>query len=352
MKKLIPALLVATLFFVSCDQSEFEEGPGKYGEGAFVLNEGTYGSSNASVSFISFGEDSIYNDIFYAENNRPVGDVLQSMAIKENLAYLVVNNSDKVEVANRVDFTEAATIEGLDLPRYMAFANSKGYITQWGSNGSVAVVNLSTYTVSKTIAAGAGPEGIIVANGKVIAANGGGFFYDSTLMVINPSADTIERLITVGYNPKEMVLDKQGDIWVLCYGHVVYNPDWTVNRQFPSKLVKVSADDFSVEKEIIIGETLHPQHLDISPDGQNIYVGAGFGFGGIFKIAATATLFPAAPFIAGYYYGFNIDQRNGDVYACEAPDFTNPGIVRRFSEGGILQKEYTAGVGPNSVIFR
>lgn len=348
---LVPALLAGFVVFYSCSESPFQENEGRYVNGAFVLNEGTYGSSNASVSFIDTKKDTILNEIFYQTNNRPVGDVLQSVYTDDNLVYLVVNNSNKIEVVNKADFTEKATIVGLDQPRYFTIANGKGYVTQWGAGGSVAVVNLSTSQVVKTILSGTGPESLLGINGKLVVANGGGWQLDSTLSVFNIVADTLEKKVTVGYNPKEMATDNENNIWVLCYGYIAYNPDWSVANEFPASLVKVSPATFTVQKVITLGAGLHPQHLDVSADRKTIYVGGGFGFNGIYALSASSVAFPSAPMIDGYFYGFNVDPASGDIYTCTAPDFVNPGIVRIWSKAGSVLFEYNSGIAPNGVIF-
>jgi hypothetical protein len=346
------AILLLSGVFTSCENSGGDEvPPGKYEHGGFVVNEGTFGSGNASVSFIDFKTDTIHNEIFYTENQRPVGDVLQTVFLHDDLAYLVVNESDKVEVVHISDFREKATITGLNGPRYMAASGNKGYISQWGEGGSVAVVDLATHEVKKIIPAGTGPEGILAIGNTIWVANGGGWAVDSTLMIIDTATDEIIHTLTVGYNPKEMVTDSREDVWALCYGHIVYNSDWSVANEFGSNLVKISAQDLLPVKEIPIGETLHPQHLDINKPQHTLYVGGGFGFSGIYKIHTSETSFPEIPAIKGFFYGFNIHSVNHEIYACEAPDFTQPGKIHIFSEDGIKKDEYTAGIGPNAVIF-
>lgn len=348
----LAAILLLSLVFSSCENSGGDEAPpGKYEHGGFVVNEGTFGSSNASVSFIDLNKDSICNEIFYTENQRPVGDVLQSVFLHDDLAYLVVNESDKVEVAYVSDFREKTTVTGLNGPRYMTASGNKGYISQWGEGGSVAVVDLTTHQVIRIIPAGTGPEGILAVGNTIWVANGGGWALDSTLMIIDTATDEITNTLTVGYNPKEMVTDSRGDVWVLCYGHVLYNTDWSVAAEYGSKLVKISAQDLLPVKEIPIGESLHPQHLDINKPQHTLYVGGGFGFSGIYKIHTSLESFPATPVIKGFYYGFNIHTASGRIFACEAPDFTQPGKIRVFADNGTEISEYTSGIGPNGVVF-
>ena len=64
-------------------------------------------------------------------NGRPLGDVPNSMIINGYLAYIVVNNSGKIEVINRNSLESVATINGLISPRNMAVVNdNKAYVIE------------------------------------------------------------------------------------------------------------------------------------------------------------------------------------------------------------------------------
>jgi len=52
------------------------------------------------------------------------------MTIQGNNAYIVVNNSGKIEVVSRNDLKSVAIINGLVSPRYISFVNEKkAYVT-------------------------------------------------------------------------------------------------------------------------------------------------------------------------------------------------------------------------------
>ena len=72
---------------------------GNYENGYFITNEGNFGSANGSISYVDeYG--SATNDVFLSNNSFPLGDVVQSMSIINKNAYIVVNNSSKIEVAS------------------------------------------------------------------------------------------------------------------------------------------------------------------------------------------------------------------------------------------------------------
>ena len=71
------------------------------GPGVFILNEGNFKSGNGSLSFFSYDSSKLYNNTFLSINQRPLGDVPYSMNIGGSRAYIVVNNSGKIEVVDR-----------------------------------------------------------------------------------------------------------------------------------------------------------------------------------------------------------------------------------------------------------
>lgn len=327
---------------------------GPYDNGAFIVNEGTFGQANASVSFYNFTGDSVQNSVFTLVNKHPLGQLLQSMYALNGKVYMVLNLSDTVAVANVGDFKQTGIIAGLSSPRCMTSYNGKGYVTQWGENGVVKVVDLSSNKILRTIKVGMGPEQAILTNGNILVCNGGAYDHDSTISVIDAATDKVVQTIEVGDNPKEMVIDKNNDIWVICYGYIKYDGSFNIILETPSKLVRLSAQTYQKAAEFIISATQHPQHIDISKDKSVVLFGGGFGYAGIYAMDITSLAIPVTPLIDGskYFYGFNVNPVNGEIFALDATDFTTPGILFRYTAQGNPVKQYTVGVAPNGVLFR
>ncbi len=351
-------LLALPVFFVSCeDDNENEnESTGKYSNGTFIINEGSFSASNADVTFIG-ANDSVEQSVFANANNSVVlGSVLQSAYYYNGQIFLVVNNSNKVAVVNAETFKQEQQIDGLVQPRYMTVANGKGYITQWDSTakGQVKVVDLTTYKVTKTIEVGDDPEGIVLSNGKLWVANSGYGNYvnsDSTISIIDPSTDKVLNTITVAESPRELTVDKDGNVWVLTAGVVVYdwNPPYAITKQTSSSLVKVNVTDNTISKTIISIDS-HPSHIDISADKSKIYYGCNGNYG-IYEVSVSNPSIPSQPIIAGWFYGFNVNPKTGDIYVCDVKDYKTAGEVTKYSSTGTKIKSYTAGLIPNGVLF-
>lgn len=167
------SLALGTFAFTSCDKED--DGPiGAYTEeGVFVVDEGVYSTPNGNISFYNKNTKQVQTAVFSKENNnRPLGDVIQNMVIHGDQAFLVANNSNKIEVVNAYTFKSVGVVEGLAMPRYFtAVPNSnKGYVSEWvafGTAGRVAVIDLKTLTVTKTISLAAMPEQLLYTNGKL-----------------------------------------------------------------------------------------------------------------------------------------------------------------------------------------
>ncbi len=342
--------LVFTAILFSCNDDDDTPPPsGVYSDGVFIVNEGN-SSSGGSVSFYSYAGDTVSNEIFQLVNNRPLGTFVQSLSLTDNKAYIVVNGSNKVEVVDRHNFEEVATITDFDLPRYFTpITNNKAYVTQWGAEGQIKVVDLQNNEISQTINVGSGPEKMYTYYDKIYVANGGGLGVDSTVFVIDAGTDQVVDTIEVGHNPKDMVIDTDFNLWVLCYGYVQYGEDWSVVYESPSELYKINTNNHNIIDSYTISEHFHPEHLEISPDGKSIYYGGGFSFGNIYKMNVNDDELPANPFSDKDFYGFNVDWKDGTIFALEAPDFTSNGILHRINADGTILGDYEVGIGPNSI---
>jgi YVTN family beta-propeller protein len=342
-------LLGFALVFTSCDD---EEPVGAYSDGAFITNEGGFGNSNGSVSFYSYGANTVTNNIFSLVNDRTLGDVVQSLTINGDKAYIAVNGSNKVEIVDKNTFKSIQTIEEVPSPRYIATSGSKAYVSCWGDN-SVKAIDLNSYTFSKSIAVGSGPEKMTIANNKLYVVNSGGWGADSLVSVIDLETEEVIASVTVKYSPRDIEVDAEGNLWVLCYGKVVYDPEtWALVEQTPSMIYKINGNSNSVVASIELFADQHPTTLDINNDGSTLYFGGGFGFGGIYSLVINGSTATYNKIIEDYAYGFSYDSNTDKIFVTVAQDFTNAGELIRYETNGTKLDTYTVGIGPNGVSFK
>src|SRR5688572_27698030 len=116
MKSLHYFLFLTLTLFVACDDEEKVKG--EFDNKVFVINEGNYLDADGTVSAIDPRSGVVVHDIFGSVNEgRALGDVVQAMTIHEDKAYIVVNNSNKIEVVNANTFESISVIDDLSLPR-------------------------------------------------------------------------------------------------------------------------------------------------------------------------------------------------------------------------------------------
>ena len=318
---------------------------GLYEDGYFVTNEGNFGTGNGSISFIS-DEGIVTNDVFASVNSFALGDVVQSISIIGDNAYVLVNGSAKIEVASVDSMNSIATIDAVS-PRYMAkVSDTKAYVTDWGING-VQVVDLTTSTISSTITCGTGPEGIVVSNGFAYVCNVGGWGLDNTVTVINTATDAVENTLTVGDKPNSAVVDANGDVWVLTGGYTEYDAAWNVISETPGNLVQISNNSILSTYEFVVGN--HPEDLVINDAGNTLYYSDGSWSKAVYAFDILATELSSTALINKSFYG--LGSANGYIYGTDAVDFRQQGWSFRCSTDGSVIDSVQVGVIPGGYCF-
>jgi len=337
--------LSAGLFFTACSEEE-QEIPVGFSQGVLVVNEGAFGQANGSISHIDRVTGEVTQDLFGLANGGVLtGDVVQSVAFYDSLAFVVVNNSNKIEVVSRRTFRSVQTLESLALPRYMVVHEDKGYLTEWvafGQNGRISRINLSTYTVEETLTLGQLPDHVVVFANSIWVANSSETGLGGVVQ-INPATFTIQNSYNAGDRPGGMKVigDK---LWVLAGG----NPSWT-GEQTAARLSRFASDG---NQEINVSLPLaqgNPFRLTGSATHGLFYSAEG----GIYKVSLSNPEIPTTPFILlDDVYGMEIDPQSGNLYVAVAPSFTANGQVKVYNPASGAQiASYTAGVGPNGFGF-
>ncbi len=317
---------------------------GKYSKGIFFINEGTFGVGNGSISF--YDGSTVEHQIFANTNTRPLGDVVQDLYFHDNKGYIVVNNSNKLEIVNQSDFTELATITGLKLPRYfIPSAPGKGYISTWGEDGvsgKIQILDLETEMITDSISTGGGgPEKMKIIGDKIYIGHSGGWGVDSVVTVIDPFNNNIIQTLEPGYNPGEIVQDALGNVWVLSYGKI----DWVTNESVNGRLTAYNPQTFEMVKDFELPGTF-PSSLVINENGNTLY----FIFNGeIVSQNINDDILALNTVVSGSYYGLGF--HDSKLYVGDAKDFVSEGTVYLYEENGMLSDSLAAGIAPNGFVF-
>lgn len=357
MNKLFLATLFGVIFMISCTPDdkvvEQYQPKGSYDSGVLVLNEGGFQVGNSSVSYISFDLNTTQNNIFSDVNNGlALGDTAQNIGFNGDLAFIVVNASNKIEVVNRYTMVKVATItSGLKNPRYIAFANGKGYVTNWGvrtvaTDDFVAVLDLTNYTVTSSISVSQNAEKIISDNGKLYVAHDN--YADSNLVtVINASTNmVIGNPITVEYGPNSLSVNN-GFLWVSCSGKSYSTADTS------AKVFKINLSDLTTTVLSYSDINKHISQCQLYSNALYYTIDKG-----IYKYNLTDLQLPTTALFtsnATTIYGFGVS--NNKVYVGDAKDYSSSGSVYVYSLGsdgqtvGMLLKNSAVGVIPNGFYF-
>lgn len=340
-------VVISVVGLSACDDDETK---GKYEDGIFVVNEGTFGAGNGSVTHIS-STGSATQNIFKNAAGLFAGDVAQSLTFNNGTGYLVVNGDSKIEVVNS-SFASVRTItdEDIDKPRYVEVINDRAYISVWGPydenfslvDSYVLVYDLTTNSVVKKIDTHEGTENLLY-NGDLLFASNYNYGASSTVAVIDPDDNSLVDQIEVSAGPAGMVADANGKIWVVCVGGFGAGN---------GHLYRIDPNTLDVEDEITI-TGVPGVDIATTPEKNKIIYNVGTS---VYSLDITATEESSEPiFEAGdvtSLYALNVDPGTGNVYIGDAPSFTAVGKVYVYSFGGEKITSFDAGIGPTQIVFK
>ena len=205
--------------------------------GMYVLNEGNMGSNKASIDFLDLDENKPtvhYHRNIYSERNpnvvKELGDVGNDIKIYGSKLWIVVNVSNKVEVAT-VDSCKRITQINIPNCRYLAFKDGFAYVSSYVGPvkldqdvplGMVYKVDTVDFKKKDSVVVGYQPEGLCIVDNKLYVANSGGYRmpnYDNTLSEIDLTTFKEIRKIKVGLNLHHCQVDHYGQIWVTSRGN-------------------------------------------------------------------------------------------------------------------------------------
>lgn len=345
-------MLYISATLISCEkEKKSEQGNVNYNKhGVFIINEGSYGSGNGSVTYLPVTGYGMIPDVFKQANGVGLGDVVQSMSFFNDKFYVVVNNSQKIEVVDANNFKSLHTIAGLSSPRYfLAVDSSKAYVSDWVSN-QVKIIDLLNLTVTGSVNVGEGPEQMAKSNNKVYVANVGGFGNDSTISIIDITTNSVIKTIVVGLNPNSIINLQNNKLLVLCGGTT--GPDYTggTSDDIAGSIFEIDATNDVVTRSDIFSQYNHPVKLVANSSNNKIYFLSGTdGYTGNVDEFDLAN-FTAVQLISGNFYGLGVNHADGKIY-CGRPGFTANDYVLRYASSGIFTDSLPAGIGPNGFLF-
>lgn len=332
MKKLLFLALSLSILSTSCSTSDdpFVEVPQvpNLDNGLLILNQGGLQYNDASIGFSSFAYDKYHANIAQTAD-KALGDKAQSMAFKDNKAFVVLKGSNKIEIFNRYTFKHEGTItEGLAKPLYIAFTNKNIFVTNEETNTvSVYDANYKFLTFIKIN----GPVGHILA------------WHTKVYVQKNISADKSEIVvIDAKFNITSTIAIEKELQDMVTLGDFVYAVSSTKDKSF---FYKIDAQQDKAVTQFFSTKNSAAKNLRL--DNNDLYYTSN---NSVYKwnphdtnvqVAAVLTL-PEKEFNpVSTFYGFNVIK--GTIYIGDAGDMMDPSTVYVY-QNGTMVKSFTAGI--------
>ena len=208
--------------------------------GMYLLNEGNMGSNKSTLDYLDLSaSDSTVHYLrnIYSERNpstvMSLGDVGNDCQIYGSRLWLVINCSNKVEVARAED---AVRIGQVNIPncRYVTFKDGYAYVSSYvggvrdannSPQGSVYKVDTLTLQKVDSCTVGYQPEEMAIVGDRLYVANSGGYQgmtgqgYESTVSVVDLMTMREVHKIEVAPNLHRLKVDRNGRLWVTSRGN-------------------------------------------------------------------------------------------------------------------------------------
>ncbi len=342
--------------------------------GMYLLNEGNMGSNKSTLDYLDLsGKDETvhyYRNIYSERNPSTVmslGDVGNDCRIYGSRLWMVINCSNKVEVAHASDATRIGKV---DIPncRYIAFKDSYAYVssyvgTQYGNSQSPlgSVYKVDTLTLQKTdsCAVGYQPEEIAILGNYLYVANSGGYQgmtgqgYESTVSVVDLHTMREVEKIEVAPNLHHLKSDRYGQLWVTARGNYVdqISSIFWLSEDSNGQMYVEGHLDQPVSDFCIVGDSLYfygSQWSEVSMNNSVTY--------GIINVKThqlVCTSLSSDPEIQRIRmpYGIIVNPVNRDFYLMDAKNYVSSGELFHFLSDGTFDWKVKTGDIPAHATF-
>lgn len=330
------------IFILSCERAEqLQDNDSGYlnSEGFFIVNEGNYNWGNGSLSYYSYDSAAIYNNIYEQKNGVPLGDVAQSIALIDNKVFIIVNNSGKIEVANKVSLDHIATIDGLISPRDMCrIDNSKAYVSSLYSD-SICIIDTDDFTILNYLDIEMSSESMIKLENMMFIAN---WSFGNTITVVDLTEGTVLKRLVVADEPQSMVLDKSNNLWVLCSGGYM-------NSSSP-ELIMIDTRNLLIDRRIAFDTGSYPTELCINGSGDKLF----YLNNDVYSTDVDDIDLPHSILIDRSdrnFYSMDFDLTKSQLIITDALDYQQNGFLYIFEEDGTELNKVKAGIIPGSIAY-
>lgn len=339
--------------------------------GMYVLNEGNMGSNKASIDFLDLDENKPtvhYLRNIYSERNlnvvKELGDVGNDIKIYGSKLWIVVNVSNKVEVAT-ADSCKRITQINIPNCRYLAFKDGFAYVSSYvgpvkfdkdAPLGMVYKVDTVDFKKKDSVVVGYQPEELCIVDNKLYVANSGGYRapnYDHTLSEIDLATFKEIRKIKVGLNPHHCQVDHYGQIWVTSRGNYNDVPS-RIYRLYKGRnqLYEVmDSIDTPVSGLSIVGDSLY--YYGTAWNNATATNNISYGLINVRTHKIIDTNLFSAPQLKAITmpYGIIVNPVERDFYLMDAKNYVSSGSLLHFKPNGTYDWTVQTGDIPGHATF-
>ena len=342
--------------------------------GMYLLNEGNMGSNKATLDYLDLsGRDSTvhyYRNIYSERNPSTVmmlGDVGNDIQIYGSRMWLVINCSNKVEVARASDAVKIGKVN-IDNCRYVTFKDGYAYVSSYvgkayGDSSSPlgSVYKVDTLTLEKvdSCAVGYQPEEMAIVGQKLYVANSGGYQgmtgqgYENTVSVVDILTMRETERISVAANLHHVKADKYGQLWVTARGNYVDETSsiWWLQQNADGKMVVGGHLDQPVSDLCIVGDSLYfygSQWSEIMLTNK-----VNYGIINVRTHQIVSNSLSSAPEISKIRmpYGIIVNPLHRDFYLMDAKNYVSSGELLHFLPDGTFDWKVSTGDIPAHATF-
>ncbi len=335
--------------------------------GLYVLNEGNMGSNKCTLDYLDLATGVYTRNIFPSRNPNQVmelGDVGNDIKIHGSSLWIVVNMSNKVEVA---DALTAVSRGHVDIPncRFVTFHEGYAYVSSYVGEinkesvlGGVFKVDTATLKVVGKVTVGYQPEELAVSDGKLYVANSGGYQalqgkgYDNTVSVIDLATFTKERDIKVAPNLSLIRTDNHGRLWVASRGDYGEAPSrlYRLEKNSSGQMALADSIDTPVSGMAVQGDSIFFYGNTYNAQYQPV---STFGIinTNSCKVVNNNIITPPADNPIKTAYGIMVHPVTGDIYVMDATNYVSSGKLYCFGRDGKYKWVTWTGDIPGHAVF-
>ena len=378
---LLYAAIVMNVLFAACRHDEYiiyseDQDTGQTAvsseiTGMYLLNEGNMGSNKCTLDFLDLSGNTPtvhYTRNIYSERNpsevKELGDVGNDIAIHGDQLWMVINASNKVEVAT---VSQCRKIAKIDIPncRYVTFYGDDAYVTSYVGPVMVSsdaplgrVYKVSTHTFEKkdSMTVGYQPEQLCTVGKKMYVANSGGYrvpLYDTTVSEIDLTTFQEVRKIEVGPNLHRCLADTYGQVWVSSRGDYYSTPSrlYWLEQDGSGQMQKGGYIDMPVSDMCITGDSLYFYSAEWNYITMSNQV--SYGIVNVRTHQVVTTRLTNAPELGDIEmpYGIIVNPIDRDFYIMDAKNYVSSGELFHFLADGTFDWRVWTGDIPAHAAF-